>query len=216
MAAGPTPTQHARPLRHGTHGHTRPTMEAGHALAQHARPWRRAQHQHNTPYRDDGQRTGTARPAMAAGRATAQRARPYGRAGQQHRAQEDKWMAHNTRSGGKPVRPGPTRPEQPKPNPNGGPRPNTPDTWTSRPLGGEDDGKPTKPAMHSTGDNTTPQTQTLRPQARHSKTHPRRHKPCGRRPTTTQHSRPSLSGPQRNPAQADRQRLKGRQTNTTR
>ena len=71
-------------------------------------------------------------------------------------------MAQNTRSGGRPFRPGSTQPEQPKPSPNSGPCPNTPDTWTSRPLGGQDDGKATKPAKHSTGDNTTTRNPNMR------------------------------------------------------
>ena len=35
------------------------------------------------------------------------------------------------------------------------PRPNTSNSRTNRPLGGEDDGQPTKPAKHSAGNNAT-------------------------------------------------------------
>ena len=62
-------------------------------------------------------------------------------------------MAHNTRSGGRHVCPGPTQPERSEPK--RPPGPNKPNSRGSRPLGGEVSGKPPKPAKHSAGNNIT-------------------------------------------------------------
>ena len=123
-------------------------------------------------------------------------------------------MAHSTRSGGRVVRPGRPRPEQPDPKSHHCP---------THPTAGEADHE--VPRRRQRRKNlrsivvATPkqlQAQTGRALASHRKTHPSGNKLCGEQLTTNQRSRQGTCGPLRNRRQADQMRLRQLQTNTTR
>ena len=96
------------------------------------------------------------------------------------------------------------------------PRPNTSNSRTSRQLGYEDDGQPTKPAKHSAGNNvTTSQRDTSNPDEPQQNT-PMQKKQHRGRPTATKRGRPGAYGLPHNPRQADQLKLRRQGSNTTR